>query len=409
VAIRKRRPPPFIFLPPDSAVDFEVSQTLDTSSGDFVVTSRLDDASQGQCDELLARYGAIIQGDRQSWTAHLRFEKLLGSGGQGRVFLSQRRGADQFTLPVALKIFSPERYPSPEIYDVEMARSGRVAAKVARIQHDNLLVVQDFLDRERIRMMVMEWIEGFDLRRLLTPAMLGRMEARFSKKRWEYVNRVLVTRGEVQPRFKPGIAVAIVRDCLAALAALHRAGIVHADVKPANIMLKRSGRAKIIDIGSAFELDELPPRRACTPAYAAPEVLEGDFCGPLSDLASLGYVLVELLAGRPVFSGIRNLPQLIEAKLDLPDRLSEYLPGPIADDDLLMSFCLGLVDPNPDRRFPSAEAAELVEDVSAAAFHRHLVKDDLSSEYENDIRIWIEELLEMEEFDGNEEETQAME
>ena len=60
---------------------------------------------------------------------------------------------------------------------------------------------------------------------------------------------------------KAGVAVAIVRDCLTALAALHRDGIVHGDIKPSNIMLKRTGIAKIVDIGSAFELRD-PPRDA---------------------------------------------------------------------------------------------------------------------------------------------------
>ena len=86
---------------------------------------------------------------------------------------------------------------------------------------------------------------------------------------------MIVTAGPVQPRLKPGIAIAIVRDCLAALAALHREGIVHGDMKPSNIMLKRTGNAKIVDIGSAFEMGNPPARRTCTPTYAAPEVLEG--------------------------------------------------------------------------------------------------------------------------------------
>ena len=80
------------------------------------------------------------------------------------------------------------------------------------------MVVQNFLDRDRIRMMVMEWVEGFDLRRLLTPKMYGVVKRRVSQKRWEYINEVLVTAGPVQPRFKAGVAIAIVRDCLEALA-----------------------------------------------------------------------------------------------------------------------------------------------------------------------------------------------
>ena len=85
-----------------------------------------------------------------------------------------------------------------------------------------------------------------------------RIRERVSQRRWEYINQVIVTAGPVQPRLKPGIAMAIVRDCLAALAALHREGIVHGDMKPSNIMLKRTGNAKIVDIGSAFELEDPP-------------------------------------------------------------------------------------------------------------------------------------------------------
>ena len=125
-------------------------------------------------------------------------------------------------------------------------------------------------------------------------------------------------------------------------------------------------------------------------------MLEGGECTQQSDLASLGYVLVELLAGKPIFSGIKKLDELIEAKRTLAMRLPEILPEEVVVNDLLMSFCQGLIAPNPDNRFDSAEAAELMED-GAAEFHRQLIKSNLATEYENDIRIWIEELLDMDE------------
>ncbi len=186
----------------------------------------------------------------------------------------------------------------------------------------------------------------------------------------------------------------IVRDCLAALAALHREGIVHGDMKPSNIMLKRTGNAKIVDIGSAFEMSNPPARRTCTPTYAAPEVLEGGECTPRSDLASLGYVLIEMLAGQPPFAGLTGFRELLEAKRFLAQRLPHLLPKEVVCNELLMTFCRGLVAPDPARRFPSAEAADLVKD-GAAAFHRQLVKGDLSSEYDNEIRTWLAELAEL--------------
>ena len=370
--------------------------TLFRTTGDDLAPTVTRDGEfvENQCAELIQYYEQLLREARFSWTTHLRLMRRLGSGGQGVVYLTERRGSDGFTLPVALKIFSPERYRSPSHYDADMARIGQVAARVARVQHESLLVVENFLDRDRIRMLVMEWVEGFDLRRLLTPRMYGVLKERVSQRRWDYINKVLVTRGPQQPRFKPGVAIAIIRDCLEAIAALHRQGIVHGDIKPANIMLKRTGRAKMIDIGSAYEIDDPPQTQACTPAYAAPEILEGGRGTPLSDLASIGYVTLELLSGQALFSQAKELNQLIQAKRTILDRMHDLLPEEVICNDLLMTFCRGLVDPDPKRRFPSAEAAELL-DEGAAAFHRQLIKNDMASEYENDIRIWIEELLEI--------------
>ena len=342
-------------------------------------------------DELLSRYQIILEEQRLSWTEHLRLLRLLGSGGQGVVFLSERRGTDSFTLPVAIKVFSPERYADEHAYDEAMGRMAGVAAHVAQIQQDNLLDVHNWVDRSRIRLMEMEWVDGYDLARLLTAKMLERVQARVSNKRWTYINQVIVTAGPVQPRLKPGIAIAILRECLAALAALHREGIVHGDLKPSNIMLKRTGNAKIVDIGSAFELEHVPPQRFCTPTYAAPELLEGGESSPRSDLASLGYVLIEMLSGVPTFAGLTSFRDLLEAKRFLAQRLPRVLPNEVVCNELLMNFCRGLVAPDPMRRFPSAEAADLVKE-GAAAFHRQLVKGDLASEYDNEIRLWLEEL-----------------
>ena len=349
-----------------------------------------------QCpDELLDRYHTILAEKRLSWTEHHRLLRLLGSGGQGVVYLSERRGTDSFTLPVALKIFSPERYENERSYDEAMNRMAQVAAHVAQIQQDNLLDVHNWVDRNRIRLMEMEWVDGFDLARLLTQKMLGRIYHRVSTRRWRYINQVIVTEGPAQPRVKPGIAIAVVRDCLAALAALHRHGIVHGDLKPSNIMLKRTGNAKIVDLGSAFELDNAPAKRTCTPSYAAPEVLEGGEATPRSDLASLGYVLIEMLAGSQPFAGLTHFRDLLEAKRFLAQRLSGVLPDEVVRNDLLMSFVGGLVAPDPMRRFPSAEAADLVKE-GAASFHRQLIKGDLASEYDNEIRLWLEELEDLE-------------
>lgn len=350
-----------------------------------------DQGISAPSNELNGRYQSVINEQRLHWTTHQRLIRLLGRGGQGLVFLSERRGADSFTLPIAVKVFSPERYESSMEYEDAMERIARVAAQVAQIQQDNLLDVHNFVDRRRIRMMVMEWVDGYDLRRLLCNDLIGRIQNRVTARHWEHISQVIIAPDALQPRVKPGVAVAIVRECLAALAALHREGIVHGDIKPANLMLKCTGNAKIVDIGSAFHIDDPPPVRTCTPTYAAPEVLEGSECTPRSDLASLGYVLIEMLAGAPIFPGDANYKELLQAKLTLPHRLHEILPAEVHCNELLMNFCRGLIAPDPMRRFPSAEAANMLRE-GAAAFLRQLIMTNLASEYDNEIRLLITEI-----------------
>jgi serine/threonine-protein kinase len=342
-------------------------------------------------DALLARYRAIARSDNIHWAAEYRKIRLLGKGGHGVVYLSERQGSDLFRLPVAVKIFSPEHYRDAASYDEDMARIADIAARVALIQHDNLLDLHNFIAEGGIRIMIMEWIDGYDLHELLTPGMRERTQARLNPERWKYVSEVILAEGPRQPRFKPGVAVQVLRECLAGLAALHREGIVHGDLKPANIMVKRTGNAKIIDIGSAMDHGKAQGRRMWSPTYAAPEVLAGGETTPQADLASLGYVLVEMLAGQCPFEGIDDRRQLLEAKLRFDARLKEILPVEVGSNELLLHLCRKLTAADPAKRFASAQAADLGRR-GAAAFHRQLVKGDLASEYENDLRNWLEEL-----------------
>ncbi len=349
-------------------------------------------ARQGSCEQgLLARYRALTEADALAWQACYRKVRVLGRGGQGTVYLAERQGTDGFRLPVALKAFSPEPYRDGAAYDEDMARVAHVAARVATIQHDNLVAVHDFIERDGIRLMEMEWLDGYDLRQVLSPRMRALSQSRLSTAQWSYVNRVILTDGPAQPRLKPGVAIQVLRDCLAALAALHREGIAHGDLKPANVLLKRTGNAKVIDIGSAVDLSSPAGRRLWSPAYAAPEVLEGGACTPRSDQASLGYVLVEMLAGLSPFEGLDTVAGLLEAKRSLDRRLPTLLPPEVSGNELLLHLCRRLVAANPADRFPGAREAELGRQ-GAADFHRQLVKGDLASEYDNDVRVWLEGL-----------------
>jgi serine/threonine protein kinase len=345
-----------------------------------------------RANPLIARYETILKRQELVWVSRRPFLRCLGTGGQGIVFLSQRQGADDFQRRVALKVFSPAPYADVASYEAEMARLASVAGRVARIQQDNLVDVHNFIKHRGIRLLEMEWVDGYDLQRLCRPRSFEQIRSNVTPERWEYLNDFTVTHGKESLRFKPGIAVSVLRGCLAAVAALHRDGIVHADLKPSNIMLKRTGSTKIIDVGSAFELYESPPEGRCTPAYAAPEVLEGQPGSPQSDLASLGYVLLEMLCGEQPFARKTRFAELLRAKKEILERLPKLLPPEeFAYSELLIKLIRRLVDPEPSRRFATAEAADLAED-GAAEFLRQLVKGDLASEYHADVRQWIEDI-----------------
>lgn len=336
-------------------------------------------------------YGSLLQRPAINWPSERSFIKRLGVGGQGSVMLAERRGAASFSIPVALKFFSPAAFSSLLRYEEEMHRLAEVSAIVARIQVDHLVSVHTFQLDSGIYVLEMEWIDGFDLLHILRRDTLAFVQDAVTETRWANITERVITTGEVDCRLKPGMAVAIIRECLEGIAALHRGGIVHCDLKPSNVMVKRTGQVKIIDIGSAYWLGRPPHAQPCTLEYAAPEILSGHRATAQSDLASLGYMLIEMLSGSRPFSGM-NFEQLIQAKQTILERLPSLLPmEEFQFSEPLIRLLRGLVHPDPQQRFSTAEEAELSE-YGAAGFLRELIKSDLAEEYGMELRRWIAEL-----------------
>lgn len=340
---------------------------------------------------LAQTYRELVESSEVTWAVTYRLLRKLGSGGQGDVFLADRRGSFNSSFRVAIKFFRTTGFASADDYFAEMRRLSEIAVALSHLQQDHVVDVYNVVEFQQVHALSMEWVNGFDLRYLLTPTTLERFAAKVPRKRLEYVNDVIVTRTAGQLRLKPGVAIAILRECLAGLAAVHRRGIVHADIKPANVMVKRTGNCKLIDFGSAFLTGAGDHRPTWTPRYAAVEVLQGERHTPASDLASLGYVLYEALSGTYPFAAADNHDELIAAKRDLAERLEHYLPPDVASNSTLLSLLRGLISPDPAQRFVSAEQADLHTN-GAAEIHRQLIRSNLASEYENDIRLWLEEL-----------------
>lgn len=342
-------------------------------------------------ESLQSQYLGLLGRRGTKWTSERAFLRKLGTGGQGCVMLAERRGAAAFRIPVALKFFSPAAFDNAKLYSREMQRMAEVASLVARIQEDNLVTVHSFQLEEGIYMMEMEWVDGVDLLHLLQRGSLEQLQQTVDAERWVQMNQQVVTAGAMNCRMRPGMAVAILRECLQGITALHRGGIMHCDLKPSNVMVKRNGQVKIIDIGSAFWVGRPPEGQPCTLEYAAPEVLTGYRATPQSDLASLGYMLIEMLSGSRPFAGL-SFDQLVQTKMNILDRLPGMVPlDEFQHSEPLIRLLRGLVHPDPKSRFASADAANM-SDEGAAEFLRDLVKSDLSAEYNDELRRWIEEL-----------------
>ncbi len=340
---------------------------------------------------LAQRYRELTSCTEFETESSYRIIRKLGSGGQGDVFLCDRCGAFGARFRIAVKFFRTTGYGSAASYLSEMARLARVAVVLSRTQQDHIVDVHNLLDLDGVSALTMEWIDGFDLRFLLTPSTLERFQERVHPDRFGYVNDVIATRTESQLRIKPGVATAILRECLAGLAAIHRVGLVHGDIKPSNVMVKRTGNCKLVDFGSAFLRDEFPLRPSWTPRYAAIELLQGEHPTPASDLASLGYVFYEAVSGTYPFQEADTAADLIAAKRRLARHLEDFLPPDVASNWTLVRLVRGLIAPDPAERFDTAETADLHEH-GAAEIHRQLIRSNLASEYENEIRLWLEEL-----------------
>jgi serine/threonine protein kinase len=323
------------------------------------------------------------------WDAQYAVLRKIGQGAQGIVYLARREGADGYHVDVALKVFSRHPQWSMDEYLSEMRRVANQALTISKIQHDHLILIQNFVAQNETRVMVMEWIDGLDLAQLLDRRNWESQRQQLSPKDWDRFNDVVVTEGEDHCRLKPGIAVDILRGCLAGLASLHNEDIVHCDLKPANIMIKRSGMKKIVDVDSSCMLSEAGEQVRGTPYYMAPERLRPGPGRLNSDVASLGYILIEMLTGRRLFRHCHSRADLLEAKIELPKRLPDVLPPEVKRNAILTGLVSRMVAVEPSNRFPDADAVDL-ERTGAINFHRHLIKTDLATDYRRELAWWMD-------------------
>jgi serine/threonine protein kinase len=171
--------------------------------------------------------------------------------------------------------------------------------------------------------------------------------------------RSLADRLEAEGALPPAEAAGVAADLAEALAYAHALGVVHRDVKPANVRVDGGGAVYLMDFGIAYRPDSnelpLPPGRILgTPAYVAPEQAESGRGDPLpaSDQYSLGAVFYELLCGRPPFVGPPSyvLFHAIHREPPSPRAVEPKVPRALA------AICLKALAKSPGRRYPDCQA-----------------------------------------------------
>jgi len=370
----------------DHPPDLDVTRPYDGPDEGPIVSEIADTISPR--DELSHTYQQIVQSPQVSWETRYRMLERLGEGGQGVVYLAERASGFDVAFQLALKFYRPNDYLSVENYRSEMARIARVTMDVAAIQQDQVMDVYNVTEYRGLLVLAAEVVKGCDIRQLLTPSTLASVKDYVTPKRWKYINDVVITCAGFQNRFQPFVALNILRECLAGVAALHRKQIVHADLKPANVMVKLTGNCKIIDLGSAFRQDAYPSRPTWTKRYAAVEVLKRSRHTPQSDIASLGYVLLEILTGKYPYAATESDKEIIELKEDLWKRKKDLLPPDLARNDLIVELLSKMIAPDPEDRFETMEEVGHV----AQEIQEQLVKSNMSTDAAMELRYVMEDL-----------------
>ncbi|MGL5986549.1 MAG: protein kinase domain-containing protein [Burkholderiales bacterium] len=240
---------------------------------------------------------------------------LLGKGGHGAVYFAHD---PQLQRPVALKTVRLEKQ-SPEA----IKALNEEARTISQLQHPNIVTLYDLVQEGGLQYMVLEYVEGQTLAQKIAGVMLDKREA-----------------------------LDITRQILDGLAYAHAKNILHCDIKPANIMIDKSGVARIMDFGIAQQKGSASGSKG-TPNYMAPEAVAGKSLGEGADVFATGLVLYEMLTGQVAASGenvFAIMNSIANEEFAAPSSMNADV------DEKLDGIVLRALLKDPDDRFTSADS-----------------------------------------------------
>ena len=256
-----------------------------------------------------------------------RILSVAGVGGMGVVY---RARDEELQVDAALKVLRPDLGSDPGV--VERFRSELRLAR--EVTHKNVVRIHDIGEHEGLRFLTMRYVEGRSLSEVL----------------------------EKDGPMPPDRAVAIIRQVASALAEAHRAGVVHRDLKPGNVLLDSEDNAYITDFGVARSLGSDGLTRAGavvgTPDYLSPEQIAGDPVDGRTDLYALGIVFFEMLTGELPFRAGSQAEMLGQR---LAGRARDLSESGVHAPAWLRAVVRRLLERSPARRYP--DAAALLQDL----------------------------------------------
>jgi hypothetical protein len=279
---------------------------------------------------------SVVEPGRRCLGDRYELHRLIAAGGMGQVW----RGTDiALHRPVAVKVLRSEYTGDPSF----LARFRAEAQHAASFSHPNIAAVFDYGEEiaqdgtgETLAYLVMELVEG------------------------EPLSALVAREGPLDT----AITLSLLRQTAFGLGEAHRAGMVHRDVKPGNILVRPDGSVKITDFGIAWSARSVALTRTGqvigTPQYLSPEQAEGRLASPASDVYALGLIGYECLTGRPAFEGDNPVTIALKQVRQDPDPLPGELPL-----DVRHLIGRALVK-DPARRFPDGGAfAAAIDDILA--------------------------------------------